>query len=152
MPHDLDEFDRRILREVQRDSSRPVTQLAEAVGLSQAPCWRRLHRLKEEGYIAGEIALLDRKRLGWDLELFVQVKLASHGPGAKDAFTAAMRNNDQVIGCYVLLGSIDIMVHVVARDVADYERFLFELLALGVQEAITMTVLTEIKRTTAVPV
>lgn len=157
MQHDLDPFDRRILREIQRDSSRPVTQLAEAVGLSQAPCWRRLQKLREAGLIKREVAILDHRKLGWELELFVHVKLNAHGrTSASDyaAFTNAMRDHEQVLGCYILLGSVDVLLHIVVRDVADYERFFFNQLSRSpcVQEANSMTLMTEVKHTTAFPV
>lgn len=154
MAHELDSFDRRLLREIQRDSSRPVTQLAEVVGLSQAPCWRRLQRLRELGYIKSEVALLDRKRLGWELELFIHIKLNAHGRTHVTEFTEAMRAHEQVLNCYILLGNVDLMLHMVVRDIADYERFFFDHLSQspGMQEATTMTVVTEVKRSTALPV
>ena len=67
----LDEADRRILRELQRDSSRTITELADAVGLSHAPCWRRVQRLRADGYIVRETATLDRSKLGYDVEFFI---------------------------------------------------------------------------------
>ena len=154
MANNLDEFDRRLLRAVQQDSSRSSAQLAEAVGLSQAPCWRRLQKLKEQGYIKGEVALVDRKRLGWEIELFVHVKLTSHGRANVADFIAAIAGHPQVLECFVLLGNVDLMLRVIARDIADYERFFFDHLskAPGVQEANTMTVLGEIKSTRAVPI
>ena len=139
---------------MQRDSSRPVTQLAEAVGLSHAPCWRRLQRLREDGYIQREVAIVDRARLGWEMELFVHVRLNAHGRATVAEFTEAMKRHDQVIGCFVLLGNVDILLHIVMRDMADYERFFFEHLskAPGVQEANSMPLMTEVKRTTMLPV
>jgi Lrp/AsnC family transcriptional regulator len=157
MENIIDDADRRILRELQRDSSQAVTQLAEKVGLSQAPCWRRIQKLRQAGIIKQEVALLDQRELGWQLELFVQIKLRAHGGSSVDeygAFTAAMREHEQVIGCYVLLGSVDVLLHVVARDVADYERFFAAHLsrAPGVQEANSMIVMTQVKHSTALPV
>lgn len=68
----IDDADRRILRELQRDSSRTVTEIAEAVGLSHAPCWRRIQRLRSEGIILGEAAIVDRSKLGFDLEFCLE--------------------------------------------------------------------------------
>jgi Lrp/AsnC family transcriptional regulator len=150
----LDEFDRRLLREVQEDSSRPVTQLADAVGLSQAPAWRRLQRLRAEGYIEREVALLDREKLGWDLELFVLVKLNATARATIKDFAASMLEHDQVIGCYLVLGNVDLILHVIARNIRDYERFFMEHLsqATGVHEANTITLLSRLKGGTAIPV
>jgi Lrp/AsnC family transcriptional regulator len=154
LEQEIDQFDRRILREVQRDSSRPVTQLAEAVGLSQAPCWRRLQKLREQGFIKGEVALADAKKLGWTLQMFVHVNLNAHGRATVDEFIAAMRDHDQVLACYIVLGNIDILLHVVVRDIPDYQRFFLDQLskAPGVREINSMTVLSEVKSTTALPV
>ena len=75
----IDDPDRRILRELQRDSSRTVTEIAEAVGLSHAPCWRRIQRLRSEGIILGEAAIVDRSKLGFDLEFFIYLKFSMEG-------------------------------------------------------------------------
>jgi len=75
--YDLDETDKRILRVVQIDSSQTTAQIADAVGLSQAPCWRRLQKLKDEGYIRAEVALLDRRKVGLNAQVFAQVKLTA---------------------------------------------------------------------------
>jgi Lrp/AsnC family transcriptional regulator len=145
----LDEADRRILREVQRDSSRPVTQLAEAVGLSHAPCWRRLQRLRSEGYIQRETAELDPLRCGFGVELFVFVRLSEHGRAKLVEFREEITEHPLVIGAYVLLGSIDAMLHVVARDMREYERFYMEHLARSpaLAEINSMTVLSHLKKT-----
>jgi Lrp/AsnC family transcriptional regulator len=150
----LDEFDCKILKEVQRDASRPVTQLAEAVGLSHAPCWRRLQRLRSDGYIDREVAILDREKLGWSLELFVLVKLNANARAAIKDFTSSILEHEQVIGCYLVLGNIDLILHVIARNIRDYERFFMEHLsqATGVHEANTMTLLSSLKDATEVPV
>jgi Lrp/AsnC family transcriptional regulator len=154
MLQNLDDADCRILRALQVDSSRPVSQLAEQVGLSHAPCWRRLQRLRNEGFIKREVAILDRAKLGWELEFFVQVRLNAHGRSAINEFISSVVEHEQVIGAYIVLGSIDLMLHVIARSIQDYEKFFMEHLskATGVHEANTMTLLTELKSDTAVPV
>lgn len=154
MAQELDEFDRRLLRELQEDSSRPVTQLAEAVGLSHAPAWRRLQRLRSEGYIEREVAMLDREKLGWDLELFVLVKLNATARATIKEFASTVLEHEQVIGCYLVLGNVDLILHVIARNIRDYERFFMEHLsqATGVHEANTITLLSRLKGGTAVPV
>ena len=154
MEHIFDEFDRKLLRELQRDSSRPVTQLAEAVGLSHAPAWRRLQRLRDEGYVRREVALLDREKLGWDLELFVLVKLNATARAEINAFAASILEHEQVIGCFLVLGNVDLVLHVIARNIRDYERFFLEHLsqATGVHEANTITLLSRLKDETAIPV
>ena len=119
----LDDADLRVLRELQKDSSRPVSQLADAVGLSHAPCWRRLQRLRAEGFIAREAAELDRAKLGWDLEVYVFLKISPHGRANILEFKRKIVDHEQIIGAYVLMGNVDVMLHVVARNMKDYNRF-----------------------------
>lgn len=122
----IDEADRRILRELQRDSSRTVTQVAEAVGLSHAPCWRRIQRLRSEGIIERESAVLNRSKLGWNLEFFVYLKFSMQGRENVPDFRSRIVQHERVIGAYIILGSFDLMLHVVARTMQDYHDFYLE--------------------------
>lgn len=150
----LDAFDRKILAAVQQDSSRSTADVAALVGLSQAPCWRRIQRLKDTGYIRGEVALLDRRKIGLNAQIFAQVKLTATGRSNLEEFTAAIREFPEVLECFVLLGTVDFMLKIVARDIEAYERFFFEKLSRvpGVQEVNSMVALSEIKATTELPI
>ena len=150
MLNDLDVFDRRILTLVQQDASRSTTEIAELVGLSQAPCWRRLQRLREAGYLRAQVALLDRRKVGLNAQIFAQVKLTATGRSNLEAFTAAIREFPEVLECHVLMGPVDFMLRIVARDIEAYERFFFDKLSRvpGVQEINSMVALSEIKSTT----
>lgn len=119
----LDDADRRILRELQHDSSRTVTQIAEAVGLSHAPCWRRIQRLRSEGIIQREIAVVDRAILGWDIEFFVYLKFSAQGRPTVKEFRNQIIQHERVIGAYIILGNHDLMLHVVAQNMRDYQEF-----------------------------
>ncbi len=79
MHSELDAYDRRILELLQEDASLSSAQIAERVGLSQSPCWRRIQRLKEEGVIRGQVTLLDRKKVGLNTQIFAEVKLNATG-------------------------------------------------------------------------
>ena len=153
MPTDLDRFDCRILTLIQQDASRSTTELAELVGLSQAPCWRRLQRLKEAGYLRGQVALLDRRKIGLNAQIFAQGKLTATGRSNLEAFTHAIREFPEVLECHVLMGPVDFMLRIVARDIEAYERFFFDKLSRvpGVQEINSMVALSEIKYTTELP-
>jgi len=122
----LDDADRRILRELQRDSSRPVTEVADAVGLSHAPCWRRIQRLRAAGYILREAAIVDRCKLGWELEFFVYLKFSLQGRANVPEFRRRIIEHERVIGAYIVLGNHDLMLHVVARNMQDYQDFYLE--------------------------
>jgi len=146
----LDDADRRILRELQRDSGRSVTDIADTVGLSHAPCWRRIQRLRAEGVIRREAAIVDRSKLGWDLEFFVYLSFSRHGrPNVKE-FRRKMTEHDRVIAAYIVLGNFDLMLHVVATTMQDYQDFYLENLSghpdLG--DVTTMTIMSTLKEGT----
>jgi Lrp/AsnC family transcriptional regulator len=153
MPEQLDSFERKILRLIQEDATLSISAIAEAVGLSTSPCWRRVDRLERDGYIKRRVAIVDRAKVGLKAQVFAQVKLNAHGRANLDQFTSAVRDVPEVLECYVLMGSVDFMLKIVAVDISDYERLFFEKLSQlpGVQEINSTVALSEIKHTTAVP-
>lgn len=154
MSKTLDGYDRKLLAELQRDSSRSVAEIADVVGLSQSPCWRRIDRLQKEGYITAQVALVDPKKIGLNAHLFVQVKLDAHGRQHLDEFSERMMEFDEVLECWVLIGPTDFMLRVVAADLEAYERFFFDKLSKvrGVREIVATTALSKIKSTTILPI
>lgn len=151
---DLDHFERRILSLLQQDASLSTAAVAEAVGLSASPCWRRIDRLERDGFIKRRVALVDRTKVGLKAQIFAQVKLNAHGRANLDQFAVAIRDIPEVLECHVLMGSVDFMLRVVAADIESYERLFFERLSQlpGVQEINSTVALSEIKYTTALPV
>ncbi|MBA17418.1 MAG: AsnC family transcriptional regulator [Sphingomonas sp.] len=154
MPDNLDRYERSILRLLQEDCSRSTAEIAEAVGLSASPCWRRIDRMEREGIITRRVALVDRQKIGMNAQIFAQVKLNAHGRAHLDEFSAAIRGFPEVLECYVLMGPVDFMLRIVTRDIEAYERFFFDKLSKlpGVQEINSTMALSEIKATTAVQV
>ena len=154
MAHLLDSFDRKILAEMQRDCSRSVSEIGEAVGLSQSPCWRRIDRLERDGFIRKRVALIDRRKVGLNAHVFAQVKLNAHGRANLDEFSAAIAAFPEVLGAYVLMGNMDFMLRIVARDIDAYEAFFFDKLSKlpGVQEINSTVALSEIKSTNELPI
>lgn len=154
MSKTLDGYDRKLLAELQRDSSRSVAEIADVVGLSQSPCWRRIDRLQKEGYITAQVALVDPKKIGLNAHLFVQVKLDAHGRQHLDEFSERMMEFDEVLECWVLIGPTDFMLRIVAADLEAYERFFFDKLSKvrGVREIVATTALSKIKSTTILPI
>ena len=150
----LTDADRRILAVLQQDSSLSMAELAERVGLSQSPCWRRVQKLKQEGVIRAEVALVDRTAIGLKTQIFAQVKLSAQGSRHLDEFAEAIRRFPEVLECWVLMGPVDFLLRIVAPDVESYERFFFEHLSRvpGVQEITSTVALSEIKATTALPI
>jgi len=153
MHSELDAYDRRILELLQEDASLSSAQIAERVGLSQSPCWRRIQRLKDEGVIRGQVTLLDRKKIGLNTQIFAEVKLNAHGRSNFTEFTEAIRGFPEVLECYVLMGAVDFLLRIVTSDIEAYERFFFEKLSNvpGIQEVNSIVALSEIKSTTSLP-
>lgn len=149
----LDTYEKRILRLLQEDASLSNAEIAEKVGLSASPCWRRIDRLEREGFIKRRVALLDRRKVGLNAQIFAQVKLNAHGRANLDEFAAAIRDLPEVLECYVMMGSVDFLLRIVAPDIEAYEKLFFNRLSQlpGVQEVNSTVALSEIKATTALP-
>ena len=149
----LDAYEKRILRLLQEDASLSNAEIAEKVGLSASPCWRRIDRLEREGFIKRRVALLDRRKVGLNAQIFAQVKLNAHGRANLDEFAAAIRDLPEVLECYVMMGSVDFLLRIVAPDIEAYEKLFFNRLSQlpGVQEVNSTVALSEIKATTALP-
>lgn len=128
-------------------------EIAERVGLSQAPCWRRIQRLKNDGYIDAQIYLLSRKKLQLNTQIFALVKLNDTGRSNVTAFGEAIRAFPEVLECFLVLGTTDYLVRIVTRDIETYERFFLDKLSQvpGVQEINSMVSLSQIKSTTELP-
>ena len=152
-PIELDRTDRRILRLLQTEPDINAAAIGERIGASQATCWRRIQHLRDAGLIPPQVVTLDRKKAGFNALIFAQVKLSSQGRSKLAEFSEAIQNFPEVLECYVMMGSIDFLLRIVAEDVEAYETFFFEKLSRlpGVQEINSSIALSEIKRTTALP-
>ena len=150
----LDRTDQRILAALQEDASRSAAEIADAVGLSQSPCWRRIQRLREEGYISKITALLDRKKLGLNAQVFVHVKVLSNDQASLTAFAKAIREFPEVMECHMVLGVFDFLLRVVTKDMEAYEKFHFDTLLRvpNIREVNSFVVAMEVKSTTAFPI
>ncbi len=153
-PVSLDDKDRRILRLLQTVPEITAAEIGERIGSSQATCWRRIRRLRKKGLIPDQVVTLDRRKAGYNAMIFAQVKLNSQGRADLTSFSQAVQSFPEVLECYVLMGSVDFLLRIVARDIDAYERFFFERLSKlpGVQEITSSMALSEIKRTTALPI
>jgi Lrp/AsnC family transcriptional regulator len=152
--NDLDEADLRLLRAMQENCSRSTAELAERVGMSQPVCWRRLNRLRQSGYIIKETAVLDRKRLGFDAQIYALVKMSSTGRANLAVCAEAIRALPEVVECHVLMGSADFLLKILTRDIEAYERFFFKRLSNieGIQDITSSVALSEIKAPSGVPI
>lgn len=117
----LDAYDRNILTELQKDGRVPMATLAERVGLSVSPCWRRVRRLEENGIILGYTAQLAPKMIGLNLNVFVYVALDLH---KAEAFEAAIAARSEVVECYAMTGAQDYLLHIMVPDMEAFDTFL----------------------------
>jgi Lrp/AsnC family transcriptional regulator len=153
MAEDFSRFDLRILQEMQKDCSISTTDLATRVGLSQSPCWRRLQRLKDEGYIKRQVAVLDRTKLGSSLFIFAFLKMATLTEKQRANFVREIQLMPEVIECHTVFGEMDIVMKIIAESLEWYQKFIFDtLLKLpGVQDIQSTVTLVELKSTTEIP-
>ncbi|AWB68751.1 AsnC family transcriptional regulator [Saccharobesus litoralis] len=153
MLDDLDKTDRKILALLQQDGNLTAAEIADQIGLSQSPCWRRINRLQQQGYIANRVVLLDRHKVGLGVVAFVTIKLSSHGRNSLEEFELAIVGFPEVVECWTVSGAMDYILRVVTQDMDSYEFFLrHKLLKLAhIHEAQSHISMTEVKNTTQLP-
>ena len=119
--HALAHVDRAILRLLQQDGRMANVDLAEAVHLSPSACLRRVRRLEEGGSIDRYVALVDPSAIGLGTDVFVEITLVGQDEGTLEEFERAVSERPEIMSCHLMAGDFDYLVHVVVRDVADYE-------------------------------
>jgi len=153
MPIQLTPTDKAILQLIQRDASLSTAEIAEQVGLSQSPCWRRIRRLEETGIIKRKVALLDHTGLGMEVVAFVSVKLSEHGRRNLEDFERHVSGLPEVLECFTVTGDVDYILKIVAKDIRHFESFLRNRLMTMtmIRETHSAIAVTEIKDTTELP-
>jgi Lrp/AsnC family transcriptional regulator len=149
----LDRTDLRILSALQKDASLSTAEIAQRVGLSQSPCWRRINLLEANGVIRKRVALLSRDKVGLDVLVFTHVKLASHGWQSLPKFKQKVVSFPEVVQCFMVIGDFDFILLVATRTINDYNEFIQKRLSQvpGVQAIESRIVLEEAKNTTELP-
>jgi len=125
----LDQFDKAIIRQLQKNSRISVTELADVVGLSKTPCKVRMDKLEKQGYILGFSLLVDRAKLGESHVAFVQVTLSDTKTKALEAFNQAIRKIPEVEQCHMIAANFDYLIKVRTSDMESYRKFLGETLS-----------------------
>ena len=145
--------DKKILAILQEDATLSVAEVANRVGLSQSPCWRRINRLEEAGLIQRRVALLDAKKLGLGVVVFVNVRLSGHEEQTLQEFEQAISAYPEVTECYTMTGTMDFLLRIVVKDIQGYETFFRNHLSQmpAVREVHSSVAITQIKYTTALP-
>ncbi|MBL8838508.1 MAG: Lrp/AsnC family transcriptional regulator [Alphaproteobacteria bacterium] len=148
----MDDFDKRILSCLQADSRLSLAELAERVGLSTTPCWRRVQRLQADGVIRAHVALLDRQALNLGVTVFVAIRTNQHNAAWLARFAKAVIEFPEVMDCYRMSGEIDYLLRLVLPDIAAYDRFYKRLIErVELSDVTSMFAMEEIKSTTVLP-
>ncbi|MCE3608369.1 Lrp/AsnC family transcriptional regulator [Massilia sp. P8910] len=148
----LDKYDCAILAALQADGTLSIAALSEKVGLSSTPCWKRVKRLEEEGYIQSRVSIIDRDKVGLPVTVFVSVRTTEHDEKWLTRFAAAVIVLPEVMEFHRMSGDVDYLLKVVTTDIGGYDRFYKKLIKTahitGVSSAFSME---QIKYTTALP-
>jgi Lrp/AsnC family transcriptional regulator len=148
----MDKLDRQILDLLQRDCSLTAADIAERIGLSKTPCWRRIQQLKDAGVIRREVALLDARALNVGTTVFVTMRTANHSAAWLEKFMKAVRDVPEVVEIYRMSGEVDYLMRVVVPDIDAYDAVYKKLIAsVEFLDVSASFALETIKSTTALP-
>ena len=148
----LDDLDRRILRELQRDSGQSLEQIARRVGSSKTPVWNRTRKMREAGIIERETVILDAEALGFEACFFVLIRTAEHESAWQDQFLEAVRARPEVLEAHRLAGDIDYILKVRVKNARAYDAFYQALIGqVKVHNVTALLSMEEIKATTELP-
>jgi len=148
----LDRLDMQILDAMQRDATLSMAQLGAQVGLSSTPCWKRVKRLEDEGYIERRVAIVNRAKVGLPVTAFVSIRAGQHDEKWLTRFAAVVSTLPEVQEFHRMSGDVDYLLKVAASSIEGYDRFYKKLISLvdlaGVSSAFSME---QIKSSTALP-
>jgi Lrp/AsnC family transcriptional regulator len=148
----MDQIDLRILRIIQEDADHSTAEIAERVGISTSPCWRRIQNLEKGGIIRKRVALLDRDALNLGVDVFVALKTNQHNAAWLDKFAEAVENLPEIVELYRMSGDIDYLMRVIVSDIDAYDRFYRRLIdKIDISDVSSSFAMERMKYTTAVP-
>jgi len=149
----LDRIDRRILYELMRDATLPVSQLSERVGLSQTPCWKRVQKLEATGVITGRVALVSPEKIGLGLTVFVEIEAADHTPEWRTAFAAVVEDYPEIVEVHRMAGEVDYLLKVVVTGMAAFDALYLDLTQrLACRNVTSKFSMERLKAITALPI
>ena len=148
----LDGIDLRILAILQENAERSISEIAEAIHLSQNACWRRIRQLEEQGYILKRVALLDAVKLGAGMTVFVMVRAGEHSQEWLERFAEAVRKIPEIVEFYRMTGEVDYLIKIRVADIAGYDRVYKQLIrSAPLTDVSGAFAMEELKHTTAIP-
>lgn len=148
----MDRIDRKLLELLQDDATLSIAQLADRVGLSATPCWKRIQKLEARKIITRRVALVDPERVGVGLTVFVGIEAGAHTPEWLTRFSAGVAAMPEVMALYRMAGDIDYLLHVAVADMAEYDAFYKRLIEIAPMKNVSSRFAMErMKHTTAYP-
>jgi Lrp/AsnC family transcriptional regulator len=148
----MDEIDRKILALLQEDATLAVAQIADRVGLTQTPCWKRIQKLEAAGVITRRVALVAPEKVGVGVIVFVAIEVGDHTPEWLGRFTQAVTAMPEVMDVYRMAGEVDYMLRVAVADMAEFDSFYKRLTAaVPLRDVTSRFAMERIKSTTAYP-
>jgi Lrp/AsnC family transcriptional regulator len=148
----MDEIDRLLIDMLQRDATLSIAQMAERVGLSATPCWKRIQKLEARGVVTRRVALVDPDSVGVGLSVLVSVEAGAHTPEWLQRFSAGVAAMPEIMEVYRMAGDVDYMLRVAVADMTEYDAFYKRLIALAPMKNVTSRFAMErMKYTTAYP-
>ena len=148
----MDTIDRNILNCLQKDTTQSIDEIAEQVGLSRTPCWRRIQQLEAARIITGRVALLDPEKLNVGVTVFVSVRTNQHNLAWLEKFAEAVEAIPEVLEFYRMSGEVDYMLRIVVPDIAAYDSVYKKLIASAdISDVTSSFAMERIKFTTALP-
>ncbi|REE08088.1 Lrp/AsnC family leucine-responsive transcriptional regulator/Lrp/AsnC family transcriptional regulator [Winogradskyella pacifica] len=130
MPHTLDKIDTQLLTILQKNSNRTTKSIAEELGMSTSPIFERIKKLEKEGYIEKYVAVLNNKKIGLKLTVFIGITLQGHTRSYLEKFVKEINNFPEVIECHRVSGNFDYLLKLVVEDIEAYETFIISKLTL----------------------
>lgn len=126
---EIDKLDREILRLISVDASLSLAEIADRVGLTATPCWKRIRRMEQDGIIQRRVAILDADKVGLPVSVFVAVETADHSAAWLERFARVVRDMPEIVDAWRMSGDVDYLLHVVVADIASYDQFYRKLIA-----------------------
>ncbi|WP_410218169.1 Lrp/AsnC family transcriptional regulator [Paracoccus sp. (in: a-proteobacteria)] len=149
----LDLIDRKIVAALMDDATIPISQIADRVGLSQTPCWKRIQKLEASGVLRRRVALADPALLGFGLTVFVGIEAADHGSEWRSTFARTLDKLPEVMEAWRMAGDIDYLLRVAVPDMAAFDRFYKALTdSVAIRNVTSHFAMEQLHHTTAYPV
>lgn len=149
---EMDRLDREILRLLAADASLSLAEIADRVGLTPTPCWKRIRRMEQAGIILRRIAVLDPAKVGLPVSAFVAVETADHSSGWLERFAQVVLSMEEIVDAWRMSGDVDYLLHVVVPDIAAYDAFYRRLIGAVPLRNVTSRFTMERMKTGALPV